>query len=129
MKERPDDIGGLESLKTWLRRKAKVYKSINKAMDFGVDMPKGVLIAGVPGCGKSLAAKVTAQLFEVPLLRLDMGKIMGKYVGESEENMRKAIRLQRLFHHVYFGLMSLKKHLQELMALGVKLQFDYLELF
>lgn len=93
LKERPDDIGGLESLKTWLRRKAKVYKSINKAMDFGVDMPKGVLIAGVPGCGKSLAAKVTAQLFEVPLLRLDMGKIMGKYVGESEENMRKAILL------------------------------------
>ena len=93
LKERPDDIGGLESLKTWLRRKAKVYKSINKAMDFGVDMPKGVLIAGVPGCGKSLAAKVTAQLFEVPLLRLDMGKIMGKYVGESEENMRKAMSL------------------------------------
>lgn len=93
LKERPDDIGGLESLKTWLRRKAKVYKSINKAMDFGVDMPKGVLIAGVPGCGKSLAAKVTAQLFEVLLLRLDMGKIMGKYVGESEENMRKAISL------------------------------------
>ena len=93
LKERPDDIGGLESLKTWLRRKAKVYKSINKAMDFGVDMPKGVLIDGVPGCGKSLAAKVTAQLFEVPLLRLDMGKIMGKYVGESEENMRKAISL------------------------------------
>lgn len=93
LKERPEDIGGLENLKTWLRRKAKVYKSINKAMDFGVDMPKGVLIAGVPGCGKSLAAKVTAQLFEVPLIRLDMGKIMGKYVGESEENMRKAIAL------------------------------------
>ena len=61
LKERPEDIGGLENLKKWLRRKAKVYKSINKAMDFGVDMPKGVLIAGVPGCGKSLAAKVTAQ--------------------------------------------------------------------
>ncbi len=93
LKERPEDIGGLENLKTWLRRKAKVYKSINKAMDFGVDMPKGVLIAGVPGCGKSLAAKVTTQLFEVPLLRLDMGKIMGKYVGESEKNMCKAIAL------------------------------------
>ena len=93
LKERPEDIGGLENLKKWLRRKAKVYKSINKAMEFGVDMPKGVLIAGIPGCGKSLSAKVTAQLFEVPLLRLDMGKIMGKYVGESEENMRKAIAL------------------------------------
>ena len=93
LKERPEDIGGLENLKSWLERKAKVFQSINKAVEFGVNMPKGVLIAGVPGCGKSLCAKVTAQMFEVPLLRLDMGKIMGKYVGESEENMRKAIAL------------------------------------
>lgn len=93
VKERPEDIGGLENLKKWMKRKAMVYKSINKAMDFGVNVPKGVMIAGVPGCGKSLCAKVTAQLFNVPLLRLDMGKIMGKYVGESEENMRKAIAL------------------------------------
>ena len=93
LKEKLEDIGGLENLKEWLYRKARVYKSINKAVEFGVDMPKGVLIAGVPGCGKSLTAKVTAQLFEVPLLRLDMGKIMGKYVGESEENMRRAIAL------------------------------------
>lgn len=93
LKEKPDDIGGLENLKKWLYRKAKVYKSINKAVEYGVDIPKGMLIAGMPGCGKSLTAKVTAQLFEVPLLRLDMGKIMGKYVGESEENMRRAISL------------------------------------
>ncbi len=93
LKERPEDIGGLENLKFWLERKSKVFKSINKAIEFGVNMPKGVLIAGVPGCGKSLCAKVTAQMFDVPLLRLDMGKIMGKYVGESEENMRKAIGL------------------------------------
>ncbi len=93
IKERPEDIGGLENLKEWLARKAKVYRSINKALAFGVNMPKGVMIAGVPGCGKSLCAKVTAQMFNVPLLRLDMGKIMGKYVGESEENMRRAIAL------------------------------------
>ena len=93
IKERPEDIGGLENLKAWLTRKAKVYQSINKAIAFGVNMPKGVMIAGVPGCGKSLCAKVTAQMFNVPLLRLDMGKIMGKYVGESEENMRRAIAL------------------------------------
>lgn len=93
LKERPEDIGGLENLKSWLERKSKVFKSINKAIAYGVNMPKGVLIAGVPGCGKSLCAKVTAQMFDVPLLRLDMGKIMGKYVGESEENMRKAIGL------------------------------------
>ena len=93
VKEKVEDIGGLNQLKQWLERKAKVYKSIDDAMNFGVDMPKGVLIAGIPGCGKSLTAKVTSALFEVPLLKLDMGKIMGKYLGESETNMRKAIKL------------------------------------
>ncbi len=87
------NIGGLESLKKWLERKSKVYKNINEAEKFGVDMPKGVLIAGMPGCGKSLSAKATAMLFGVPLLRMDMGRLMGKYVGESEANMRKAIKL------------------------------------
>ena len=93
LKETIDDIGGLENLKEWLKRKAKVYKNINKAKEYGVDMPKGLLIAGVPGCGKSLSAKATANLFEVPLLRLDMGRLMGKYVGESETNLRNAIAL------------------------------------
>lgn len=93
LKERPEDIGGLENLKSWLERKSRIFHNINDAKSYGVEMPKGVLIAGVPGCGKSLTAKVTAQMFEVPLLRLDMGKIMGKYVGESEENMRRAIAL------------------------------------
>lgn len=93
LKENMDDIGGLENLKAWLRKKAIVIKNISQAKIFGVDMPKGVLIAGVPGCGKSLNAKAAAYLFEVPLLRMDMGRLMGKYVGESEENMRKAISL------------------------------------
>lgn len=93
LKESIGDIGGLENLKEWLQNKAKVFKDIRRAKEFGVDMPKGVLIAGVPGCGKSLSAKAAGKLFDVPLLKLDMGRIMGKYVGESEENMRKAIRL------------------------------------
>ncbi len=93
LKETINDIGGLENLKEWFIRKAKVYKNITKAQEFGVDMPKGVLIAGVPGCGKSLNAKAAASLFEVPLLRLDMGRLMGKYVGESEGNLRNAIAL------------------------------------
>ena len=93
LKETTQDIGGLENLKEWFIRKAKVYKNMNKAKQYGVDMPKGVLIAGVPGCGKSLNAKAAANLFEVPLLRLDMGRLMGKYVGESEGNLRKAIAL------------------------------------
>ena len=93
LKEGLEDIGGLENLKSWLRRKACVLKDMESAKAFGVDMPKGVLIAGVPGCGKSLSAKAAAKLFEVPLLRLDMGRLLGKYVGESESNMRKAIEL------------------------------------
>lgn len=93
LKETIDDIGGLENLKEWFVRKAKVYKNMNRAKAYGVDMPKGVLIAGVPGCGKSLNAKAAANLFEVPLLRLDMGRLMGKYVGESEGNLRNAIAL------------------------------------
>ena len=88
-----NDIGGLENLKEWLGRKASIFKNMQKAQAFGVDMPKGVLIAGLPGCGKSLSAKATAKLLEVPLLRLDIGRLMGKYVGESEANMRKAISL------------------------------------
>ena len=93
LKERIEDIGGLENLKAWLKQKAKVLKNIDKAEAFGVDLPKGVLIAGLPGCGKSLNAKAAAALFEVPLLRLDMGRLMGKYVGESEANLRQAIAL------------------------------------
>lgn len=93
LKEGIEDIGGLENLKDWLQKKAMVFKDIKVAMEFGVTMPKGVLIAGVPGCGKSLCAKAAGKLFDVPLLRLDMGRLMGKYVGESEENMRKAIQL------------------------------------
>lgn len=93
LKESVSDIGGLENLKEWLAKKADVFKNMKAAAEFGVTMPKGVLIAGVPGCGKSLSAKAAGKLFDVPLLRLDMGRLMGKYVGESEENMRKAIQL------------------------------------
>ena len=93
VKETMNDIGGLENLKSWLLRKAEIFKHIKKAQDFGVDIPKGVLIAGMPGCGKSLTAKAAAKAFDVPLLRLDMGRLMGKYVGESEGNMRRAIKI------------------------------------
>ncbi len=91
--ETVDDIGGLENLKDWLARKAKIFANLDKAIKFGVDVPKGIMIIGMPGCGKSLTAKATASLFEIPLVRLDVGRLLGKYVGESEENMRKALNL------------------------------------
>lgn len=88
-----DDIGGLENLKEWLARKAKIFANLDKAIKFGVDIPKGIMIIGMPGCGKSLTAKATAGLFEIPLVRLDIGRLLGKYVGESEGNMRRALKL------------------------------------
>ena len=64
VKETMNDIGGLENLKRWLLRKAEIFKHIKKAQDFGVDIPKGVLIAGMPGCGKSLTAKAASKAFD-----------------------------------------------------------------
>lgn len=88
-----DDIGGLENLKEWLSKKAVIFKNLDKALRFGVDRPKGIMIVGMPGCGKSLTAKATAKKFDIPLVRLDVGRLLGKYVGESEENMRKALQM------------------------------------
>ena len=91
-KEKIEDIRGLEGLKEWLKSKAQVFRRLDEAKKFGVDTPKGVLLVGMPGCGKSLAAKASARLFNVPLLRLDIGRLLGKYVGESEHNMRVALK-------------------------------------
>ena len=88
-----DDIGGLGGLKAWLGRKAKVMTNLAKARNFGVETPKGAMIVGMPGCGKSLTAKATATLLGLPLLRLDIGSLMGRYVGDSEANMRRALAL------------------------------------
>ena len=88
-----NNIGGLENLTDYLKRKAYIYTNMAEAIDSGVDIPKGILIVGMPGCGKSLTAKVAATLFNAPLLRLDVGRLLGKYVGESEENLRQALRI------------------------------------
>ena len=93
VKETMADIGGLKILKAWLKRKAKIMADIPKARNFGVEIPKGAMVVGMPGCGKSLTAKATAVLFGLPLLRLDIGSLMGRYVGDSEANMRRALSL------------------------------------
>lgn len=88
-----DDIGGLENLKKWLKEQSEILNNLDEALQFGVKAPKGTLIVGMPGCGKSLTAKAAATLFQQPLLRLDIGSLLGKYVGESESNMRKALKM------------------------------------
>ncbi len=87
------DIGGLANLVGYLKQKSEIYRNLAESIKFGVDIPKGILIVGMPGCGKSLTAKACAQLFHAPLLRLDVGRLLGKYVGESEDNLRRAIQL------------------------------------
>lgn len=84
-----DDIGGLENLKKWLLRRNNAWSE--QAKRYHLPAPKGVLITGVPGCGKSLTAKAMSAIWGLPLIKLDMGKIFGGLVGSSEENMRKAI--------------------------------------
>lgn len=91
--ENATDIGGLENLKNWLTRRAQIFHRLSEAHSSRIQAPKGVLIAGMPGCGKSLAAKAASGLFQLPLLRLDIGSLLGKYVGESEHNMRRALTM------------------------------------
>ena len=85
-----NDIGGLENLKNWLLKRNNSW--LERAKAYHLPAPKGVLITGVPGCGKSLTAKAMSAIWGLPLLKLDIGKIFGGIVGSSEENMRKAIR-------------------------------------
>jgi len=84
------NVGGLENLKEWLKKRSQAFSE--KAKAFGCTPPKGILMLGVQGCGKSLVAKAVSSLWNVPLLRLDMGRIFSSLVGSSEENVRRAIR-------------------------------------
>jgi len=85
-----DDVGGLGSLKNWLTKRSGSW--LDEAALYGLPAPKGVLVTGVPGCGKSLTAKAMASAWSLPLIRMDVGRIFGGLVGESEQNMRNALR-------------------------------------
>ncbi|WP_205570061.1 MULTISPECIES: AAA family ATPase [Actinomyces] len=85
-----DGVGGLDNLKRWLSRRDGSW--LAEARYYGVPAPRGVLITGVPGCGKSLTAKAVASAWCLPLLRLDVGKMFSGLVGSSESNLRSAIR-------------------------------------
>lgn len=84
------DVGGMERLKEWLGQRKSAYRRDNTAAH--LDPPKGILLIGIQGCGKSLAAKATAGVFGVPLLRLDFGSLYNKYHGETERKLRESLR-------------------------------------
>jgi SpoVK/Ycf46/Vps4 family AAA+-type ATPase len=89
--ERMENIGGLDVLKGWLRKRQSAFSE--EARQFGLPRPKGILMIGIPGGGKSLTAKAVGAAWRLPLLRLDVGKIFAGIVGSSEENMRRAIQM------------------------------------
>ncbi len=87
--EELNDVGGLEALKEWLTRRSSAFTE--RARQFGLPAPKGILLVGVQGCGKSLCAKAVSREWKMPLLRFDIGRMFSSLVGSSEENVRRAI--------------------------------------
>lgn len=85
-----ENVGGLEALKAWLVKRKNAFSQ--RAREYGLPSPKGLLIIGIPGTGKSLTAKATAKVFGVPLLRLDVGRLFASLVGQSENNLRSVIQ-------------------------------------
>jgi ATP-dependent 26S proteasome regulatory subunit len=101
------DVGGLDILKDWMRKRTQAFGQ--RARDFGLPAPKGILLLGVQGCGKSLSCKAVASQWRLPLLRLDVGRIFGGIVGQSEENMRRAIRMAESIAPTILWLDELEK--------------------
>ncbi len=93
-RETIENIGGLSEIKKWFVEREHVFRlSRDKIATLGLDVPKGLLLIGVPGSGKSLCCKALAGIWNLPLLRLDVGRLFGSTVGESEKNIRRCIQL------------------------------------
>lgn len=82
-----DSVGGLEGLKTWIRQRGQAY--LPEARKYGLPYPRGMLLCGVPGCGKTLLAKATSSELGLPAFQLDVGSLFAKLVGETEQNFRR----------------------------------------
>jgi len=101
------NVGGLENLKKWLDERS--YAFTERAREYGLPQPKGLLLLGVQGCGKSLVSKAVASLWQLPLLRLDVGQMFNSYIGASEANMRKAIKIAESIAPVVLWLDEVEK--------------------
>jgi SpoVK/Ycf46/Vps4 family AAA+-type ATPase len=110
--ESMDRVGGLDLLKEWLVTRGHAFGE--RARAFGLPFPKGILIVGVQGCGKSLSAKAVAAEWRLPLLKLDMGRLFAGTVGSSEENMRQAIQLAEAIAPAVLWIDELEKGLSGL---------------
>src|SRR5512138_3583471 len=110
------NVGGLDALKRWLSRRGAAFSEA--ARRFGLPEPKGLLLLGVQGCGKSLTAKAIAAQWGLPLLRLDMGRIFSGLIGSSEENLRKAIRVAESVAPVVLWIDEIEKGLAGMQSSG-----------
>lgn len=106
------DVAGFENLKTWLADRAAAMKAEAES-SISLDAPKGVLLFGVQGGGKSLAAKAIAGVWGLPLLRLDMGSLFNKYIGETEKNLREALKLADLMSPCVLWVDEIEKGLAQ----------------
>lgn len=104
-----DGIGGLDLMKDWLQKRHQAFTPAARA--YGLPAPKGMLLVGVPGCGKSLTAKAVAAAWGMPLLRLDLGALKSKWVGDSEQNIRKALTVAETVSPCILWLDELEKAL------------------
>ena len=101
------ELAGMKGLKNWLVQREKFF---HQSVDMqGMESPKGILLLGVQGCGKSVAAKAVAGAWKVPLLRLDFGRLYNKYIGESENNLRKALKTAEVMSPCVLWIDELEK--------------------
>jgi AAA+ superfamily predicted ATPase len=107
--EHPDDIAGLFALKRWLSLRGAAFRDPARAREFGLAPPRGLLLLGVQGCGKSMSAKATAKSLGLPLLRLDPARLYDKYLGESEKNLKKAMELAERLAPIVLWIDELEK--------------------
>jgi SpoVK/Ycf46/Vps4 family AAA+-type ATPase len=105
-----DAVGGLDNLKDWLKTRRGAYSAA--AREYGLPSPKGAMLVGIPGCGKSLTAKATATAFGCPLLKIDLGALKSKFVGESEQNLRKAFKVIEAIGRCVVWFDEIEKSLQ-----------------
>ncbi len=104
-----DQVAGLAGLKAWLAKRRPVVADPRRAEEFGLAFPKGVLLLGVPGCGKSLCAKAVAREWGLPLLRLDPGNLYDKYIGDSEKNFKRAMQTAERMAPIVLWIDELEK--------------------
>lgn len=111
-----DDVGGLDILKDWLKRRGRAFEE--KAKEYGLETPRGILLLGIPGTGKSLCAKAVGSAWQFPIIKLDMGKIFGGIVGESESNIRKALKIAEAVSPSVLWIDEIEKGLSGLASSG-----------